>query len=148
MNLLLNARDAILQQDARTEPGLIEVSLESTLFGNDQGLLLKVRDNGPGVPRDSQDKIFTPFYTTKREAGGTGLGLPVSLGLIQKHRGKLEVSSDGKRWKQSWQAPSVKDKWMVNLPDAPRAQYIKLGLQRNGTLHLGRVTIFGESASV
>ncbi len=95
MNLLLNARDAILQQEGRTEPGVIVVSLESTLFEGQQGLLLKVRDNGPGVPRDSQDRIFTPFYTTKREAGGTGLGLPVSLGIIQKHGGRLDVSSDG-----------------------------------------------------
>jgi PAS domain S-box-containing protein len=98
MNLLLNSRDAILQDGSRTEPGLIEVSLESTLFENNQGILLKVRDNGPGVPRDSQDRIFTPFFTTKREAGGTGLGLPVSLGIIQKHGGKLEVSSDGKSY--------------------------------------------------
>ena len=98
MNLLLNSRDAIVQQENRKEPGLIEVSLESSLFGNAQGLLLKVRDNGPGVPGESQDRIFTPFFTTKREAGGTGLGLPVSLGIIEAHGGTLEVSSDGETY--------------------------------------------------
>lgn len=98
MNLLLNSRDAILQDDTRSEPGLIEVSLESTLFENHQGILLKVRDNGPGVPHETQDRIFTPFFTTKREAGGTGLGLPVSLGIIQKHGGRMEVQSDGKTY--------------------------------------------------
>jgi len=54
------------------------------------------------------------------------------------------VSTDQKKWRQVWQAPSVKSKWAVDLPAAPLAQYIKLGLRRKGTLHLAKVTVFGK----
>ena len=54
-------------------------------------IVLKVNDNGPGIPEDKIDKIFNPFYTTKVQ--GTGLGLSISSQIIEEHNGTIEVSS-------------------------------------------------------
>jgi signal transduction histidine kinase len=53
-----------------------------------------VADNGSGIPRDHLRQIFEPFYTTKKDTG-TGLGLWVSHGIVQKHGGSIRVRS---RW--------------------------------------------------
>jgi len=55
---------------------------------------LSVRDNGSGIPPEEQEKIFTPFYTTKEEGKGTGLGLPMVLGSISNAKGVMEVESN------------------------------------------------------
>ncbi|GAB4525052.1 MAG: hypothetical protein Fur0018_09160 [Anaerolineales bacterium] len=52
-----------------------------------------VQDNGPGIPRDIQEKIWVSFFTTKGERGGTGLGLPACMQIITQSKGKLWVES-------------------------------------------------------
>ena len=56
-------------------------------------VIVYVQDNGRGISDDNILKIFDPFYTTKPVGEGTGLGLPISHGIIEKHNGKIEVSS-------------------------------------------------------
>ncbi|MFO7981880.1 MAG: ATP-binding protein [Desulfuromonadales bacterium] len=83
MNVLFNAIDAI---DAE---GTITIGTHKT--GVD-GLLLTISDTGRGMPPDSIDKIFTPFFTTRTK--GTGLGLSICKSLVEQHGGYIEVDSE------------------------------------------------------
>ncbi|NQZ24141.1 MAG: histidine kinase [Colwellia sp.] len=56
-------------------------------------VIINITDNGKGISEENILKIFDPFYTTKVVGEGTGLGLPISHGIISKHNGKIEVHS-------------------------------------------------------
>jgi two-component system NtrC family sensor kinase len=55
---------------------------------------IEVRDTGHGIPAAVLPKIFEPFYTTKPPGRGTGLGLSICYGIIELHRGRIEVDSE------------------------------------------------------
>ena len=61
-------------------------------------LRVRVRDTGTGIPADNLRRVFDPFFTTKAVGKGSGLGLSVSLGLVQGYRGTILVDSDGASW--------------------------------------------------
>ncbi|MGZ4836290.1 MAG: PAS domain S-box protein [Terriglobales bacterium] len=87
-NLLVNAADAM------TDGGLLQVRVKA---GHDwssgsEGVRITVADNGSGIPRNKLQRIFEPFYSTKKDTG-TGLGLWVSRGIVQKHGGSIRVRS-------------------------------------------------------
>jgi CheY-like chemotaxis protein len=64
-----------------------------TLFpGKD--VLLEVEDNGAGIKEKHKDRIFDPFFTTRGMASRSGMGLSVVLGIIKKHKGRIEVESE------------------------------------------------------
>ncbi|MDZ5712945.1 ATP-binding protein [Jeotgalibacillus haloalkalitolerans] len=79
INLIKNAIEAT------TGRGRIEISIHQKT----KELIASVRDNGCGIPKEKLDKLNEPFYTTKEN--GTGLGLPVSMKIIEEHRGSVEV---------------------------------------------------------
>lgn len=81
MNLVLNAFDAL--------DGKGSIYVETAR--QDDEVVIVVRDTGPGIPGESLQKIFDPFYTTKEN--GTGLGLSVAHTLICDHQGRIEVES-------------------------------------------------------
>ena len=83
INLLQNAADSISGDD-----GEILLTLES----DSSNMILKVQDNGEGIPEDGIKDLFEPFFTTKG-VKGTGLGLSVSYGIVKKHAGNIEVKS-------------------------------------------------------
>ena len=59
--------------------------------GKRQYAVVTVADNGPGVPKENLDRIFTPFYTTK--STGTGLGLAITQRIVTAHKGLIRASS-------------------------------------------------------
>ncbi|MCW0452607.1 Adaptive-response sensory-kinase SasA [Xanthomonas sacchari] len=83
MNLLLNAGQAI------GERGTIVVST-----GQDgEEVWIEFKDSGAGIAADLLQRIFDPFFTTKPVGSGTGLGLSISYGIVNKHHGRIDVSS-------------------------------------------------------
>jgi len=56
------------------------------------GVNVMIADNGPGIPKESLNQLFQPFFTTKGDKG-TGIGLWVSQGIISKHNGSIRVKS-------------------------------------------------------
>jgi two-component system, NtrC family, sensor kinase len=60
---------------------------------NDGRLKVEVQDTGSGISNENLRKLFTPFFTTKPEVKGVGLGLAISYGIIQRHHGKIIVQS-------------------------------------------------------
>jgi two-component system NtrC family sensor kinase len=56
--------------------------------------VISIKDNGKGMSEEVKKRIFDPFYTTKDVGEGTGLGLSISYGIIEKHKGKIEVESE------------------------------------------------------
>jgi signal transduction histidine kinase len=83
LNLLMNACDAI------EKDGEIRI----TTRGTANGVRLEFHDDGPGIPEDVQSRIFDPFFTTKPVGVGTGLGLSLSHGIIERHGGRIFVGS-------------------------------------------------------
>lgn len=82
INLVLNANQAI------ESDGEIKISVKQ----NNENTQISVSNNGPPIPQDIMEKIFTPFFTTK--SGGTGLGLSISYNIIKEHGGKLQVNNE------------------------------------------------------
>ena len=97
MNLLVNAAQAIETQG--------EIVLKSGLEGEDQ-VWISISDTGSGIEPDKLNRIFEPFFTTKPVGVGTGLGLSLVFGIINRHNGRIEVSS----------TPGVGTTFRITLP--------------------------------
>ncbi len=82
-NLLVNAIDA-----SRSGSGEIRIRARQVRRGTEKGISLLVADNGSGIPAPVRTRLFTPFVTTKQSTG-TGLGLWVTRGMVEKHGGSI-----------------------------------------------------------
>jgi signal transduction histidine kinase/predicted CoA-binding protein len=88
-NILDNAADALAD---RVKDGSAEIKIGTRREGD--FVVVDIRDNGPGIPPEIQERIFEAFFTTKPPGKGTGLGLDISYRIVvQRHRGDLRVSS-------------------------------------------------------
>ena len=85
LNLIGNAMDA-----CGNKPDSV-VKIVTSVVGDKLHVLIK--DNGTGIKNEDLDKIFDPFYTTKKIGEGTGLGLSITYGIIEKHNGTIDVNS-------------------------------------------------------
>jgi PAS domain S-box-containing protein len=81
LNLLNNAHDAVLNQEDRW------VSLSAKAINGT--LKISVMDSGPGIPKQVQEKMMNPFFTTKEVGKGTGLGLSIAKGIVEDHKGQI-----------------------------------------------------------
>jgi len=100
-NLLDNALDAV------NEGGSVELAANRE---NDT-VVVRVIDNGPGIPEEIRGRIFDPFFTTKPVGKGTGLGLDIVRRLVQRNNGEIELDSSPGR-----------TEFRVIIPVAPAAQ--------------------------
>jgi PAS domain S-box-containing protein len=84
MNLMVNAGQAIVEHG--------EITIRTGSEGD--RVWVEVADTGSGIPQENLNRIFEPFFTTKPVGKGTGLGLSLSYGIVVKHHGRIEVSSE------------------------------------------------------
>jgi len=103
LNLIVNAIDA-----APAEKGLVNV--ETRFDTQNARAILRVLDNGPGIPPEAEARLFEPFHSTKGQ-GGTGLGLAVARKIVDEHHGTIRVQSK----------PNEGTVMSVILPLAPQA---------------------------
>jgi len=104
LNLVMNAADAIHDEHDPDDGhgsltdgdfGTVEIQASSEAATDDgpDAVEISVTDDGPGIPEAEQSDIFDPFYTTKDPGAGTGLGLAVSLRIVERFDGDISVSS-------------------------------------------------------
>lgn len=86
MNILVNAIHAL--QTRRNSKIIIKTEIK------DNTIILSIKDNGPGIKKEVLDKIFIPFFTTKKSGSGSGLGLFISSNIIKEHNGAISVKSE------------------------------------------------------
>jgi two-component system NtrC family sensor kinase len=80
-NLIMNAIQAM--------PGGGTLTIRT--FLEDEQVIIEVTDTGVGISPENMKKMFTPFFTTKKDQKGVGLGLAISYGIVQRHHGKIEI---------------------------------------------------------
>ena len=85
INILLNALDAM------ESGGKLTIQVSATELEGKEAACVKISDTGGGIPLESLNSIFTPFYTTKES--GTGLGLPIANRIITNHGGKIQITN-------------------------------------------------------
>ncbi|HEY9750286.1 MAG TPA: response regulator [Allocoleopsis sp.] len=89
MNILANAIDA-LEESLPTAP---QISIQTVVVG--QQVMVRIADNGAGMPPEMQAKAFQPFFTTKAVGKGTGLGLSIARQIVEeKHEGQLSFTTE------------------------------------------------------
>jgi signal transduction histidine kinase len=88
VNLVANAHQAMC-----IAPPPRRLRIATRFDAGGQRVAIEIADTGPGIPSEIQARIFDPFFTTKAEGQGTGLGLAVTRGIVDGHRGSIRVTS-------------------------------------------------------
>ena len=83
--MIINASQAIVGEG--------KISLSAALNKEHDAVIIEITDTGIGIAEEIKDRLFDPFYTTKEEGQGTGLGLSIAYGIVQKHNGRIVVTS-------------------------------------------------------
>jgi signal transduction histidine kinase len=103
MHLINNAIDALEEFDTNCQPTIII----QTELREQENVAIRIADNGIGMSKSVQNKIFNPFFTTKSVGSGTGLGLSTSYSIVvEKHGGKLSCIS----------APGQGTEFIIEIP--------------------------------
>jgi polar amino acid transport system substrate-binding protein len=86
INLVTNACQALPAHDR-------SVAIETGIEAGGEWVILRVIDEGIGIPAENLTRVIDPFFTTRRQAGGSGLGLSVSSRIVQNHGGTMSFTS-------------------------------------------------------
>lgn len=138
LNLCTNAYQAMGNRGGVLTIGLNEVVLGKDRLGQEKNMLpgkylkFEVADTGPGIGKAIQDKIFDPYFTTKKTGKGTGLGLAMVAGIVEKHNGFITMHSQ----------PGEGTSFKVFLPVVDSKLSIeKPTIEENVTLYSGKETV-------
>lgn len=93
INIIMNAIQAMPEGGNLTVSTSVAKNVKINQFLKDT-VRIEIKDTGVGIPKENLSKLFTPFFTTKEKGKGVGLGLPVVHGIIEQHKGKIEVESE------------------------------------------------------
>lgn len=132
MNILTNAIDALRSQDQPQvgspfqSRSTIRVSTEAP---NPESVVIRIADNGPGIPENIQQRLFDPFFTTKPVGQGTGLGLSICYQIVvERHGGQLQcLSSPGQGTEFIIELPVRRSgplTWLPSQQPDPRADRV------------------------
>ena len=102
INLVTNACQSLPSRDRR-------VAIETREDQRRGWVILRVRDEGAGIPSANLPRVLDPFFTTRRQSGGSGLGLSVSSRIVQNHGGTMSFASEiGKGTVVTMQLPAAR----------------------------------------
>lgn len=91
LNLVINAKDALEEKKLRTDFSK-EIRIKTSQ--DDHHILVEVIDNGVGIKEEDLANVMLPFYSTKEEGKGTGMGLAISFGIIKEMKGNIDIRSE------------------------------------------------------
>jgi two-component system NtrC family sensor kinase len=97
INLISNARDALDQKgtsSAIRSDFQKKLVVSSSVSTDGRSVVVRFLDNGVGIPETNKQKIFEPFFTTKAVGKGSGLGLSISYGIIDSHKGTISIENE------------------------------------------------------
>ncbi|MFN6464024.1 MAG: GAF domain-containing protein [Nostoc sp. DedVER02] len=125
MNIFSNAIDALEMENGEWRTGngnkenkslpMPTIYISTRISADNSRLLIRISDNGPGIPLEVKKRIFDPFYTTKPVGKGTGLGLAISYQIIvEKHNGIMECISEPGKGTEFW----------IEIPVKPPARIV------------------------
>jgi PAS domain S-box-containing protein len=108
VNLITNSFHSIEEKIGQNIPeftrGKVILSVKNS--ASTEEIIIRVIDNGLGIPKEIQDKVFNPFFTTKPQGKGTGLGLALSYGIVNRHEGSITFVT----------IPKEKTEFTIKLP--------------------------------
>ncbi len=90
MNLISNSMDAMVSSGAQEK----QVKVKTVFLNEDNAVEVIFSDNGVGIPQEIVSEIFNPFFTTKPQGSGAGLGLSIASGIVKTHMGEIGVVSE------------------------------------------------------
>lgn len=111
LNLIVNAEQALREVADSPSPAGRSPRLTVRTWSDESRVSVEISDSGPGIPPEALSRIWDPFWTTKPEGEGTGLGLSVAHSIVTAHGGTIEVES----------APVLGTRFVVALPTLSRA---------------------------
>ena len=91
LNLIINAKDALEDQKLNKKP---DKEIKIRTFQDERNIFVEVSDNGIGIKKEDIGNIMLPFYSTKEEGKGTGMGLAISFGIIKEMKGNIDIRSE------------------------------------------------------
>lgn len=118
INLIMNSYQALMSSK-NPDPTVIIKTKEL----NENTVQIQVIDNGPGIPKEIQDLIWDPFFTTKAQGEGTGLGLGIVRNIVENHNGKIYFESNEKGTTFFIELPKIQNREATTTKKHPLLKY-------------------------